>query len=178
MLRHQQIKYYILASLLIILITSCGSQKQLLYNPDEVKQLSEKLGIQLDNRDKEDDKNMYLYAISSQWLGVPYRNGGITTKGIDCSGLTYNIYKTVYRKTIPRDTKGLEKEANKSTKNNLNPGDLVFFATSKDKNKTTHVGIYLKDNKFIHASTSKGVIVSDLDETYYKKRWRGGGKLK
>lgn len=178
MLQNFKYKYELITFIFMILLSSCGSQKQLLYNPVEVKQLSQKLGIQLDNSNKDDDKNMYLYAQSSLWLGAPYRYGGMTTKGVDCSGLAYNIYKAVYQKNVSRDSDSLQKSAKKITKNNLEPGDLVFFATSKDKKKITHVGIYLKDNKFIHASTTKGVIVSDLNETYYKKNWKGAGKLK
>lgn len=177
MLQHLKNRHYFIPIILIAILSSCGSQKHLLYNPSEVIQLSNKLGIELNNKDKEDDKHMYLYAQSSLWIGVPYHYGGTTKKGVDCSGLTYNIYKTVYRKTVPRDTNGLEKKAKKVSKGKLKPGDLVFFATTGDKKKITHVGIYLKNNKFIHASTSRGVIVSDLNESYYRQCWKRGGNL-
>ena len=174
-------KYYYLLSFLfaILVLSSCGSQKALLYNPTEVRQVSGKLGIELNNKNKEDDKYMPLYAEASLWIGVRYKYGGITKSGVDCSGLTYNVYKKAYRKTLPRSTADLEKKAIKNvSKNNLKPGDLVFFATSGNKKKITHVGIYLKDNKFIHASTSRGVIVSRLDEDYYKRTWKKGGRVK
>jgi lipoprotein Spr len=66
----------------------------------------------------------------------------------------------------------------KVSKNNLKTGDLVFFATSKNSNRINHVGIYLKNGSFIHASTSKGVIVSHLDEGYYSRTWKKAGRIK
>lgn len=173
------LKRYSLILLFIISLASCGSQQAVLYNPKEVKQVSNKLGIELNNRDKNDDRYMPLYAEASLWLGVPYRYGGTTKSGTDCSGLTFRIYKKVYKKTLPRSTNDLEKKGvKKISKNELRPGDLVFFATSNNKNKITHVGIYLKDNKFIHASTSRGVVVNDLDENYYKRTWKKAGRVK
>ena len=64
------------------------------------------------------------------------------------------------------------------SKRNLQEGDLVFFHNGRKKRTATHVGIYLKDNKFIHASTSSGVIVSSLDEAYYRRCWMQGGRVK
>lgn len=173
------LKRYYSVLILIFLFTSCGSQKGLLYNPAEVRQVSNKLGIELSNKNQEDDKYMPLYAEASLWIGVPYRYGGMSKSGTDCSGLTYQIYRKVYRKTLPRSTADLEKKGiKKISKSELRPGDLVFFATSDNKNKITHVGIYLKNNKFIHASTTRGVVVNDLDENYYKRTWKKAGRIK
>jgi lipoprotein Spr len=166
----------------ITLLSSCGSQRPqggLLYDPREVAELSDKLGIQLSNLNKEDDKNMPLYAEVSQWLGVPYRYAGLSRKGLDCSGFAFLMYQKVYRKKIPRSTSDLSKmKMHNVSKSGLQAGDLVFFATSGKKNKISHVGIYLKDGCFIHASTSQGVIVSHLDEGYYDRTWKKGGRLK
>lgn len=168
---------------LILFFSSCGSQKPsggVLYDPREVAQLSNKLDISLSNLDKDDDKNMSLYAEVSLWLGVPYRYAGLSRKGLDCSGFTFLIYQKVYGKSIPRSTSDLSKmKMQNVSKRNLKAGDLVFFATSnKNKNRISHVGIYLKEGRFIHASTSKGVIVSHLDEGYYSRTWKKGGRLK
>jgi len=172
------LKKYCPLLLLIFLFASCGSQRDLLYNPTEVKQVSNRLGIKLNNKDKEDHKYMRLYAEASLWIGVPYRYGGTSRSGVDCSGLTYNIYQKVYRKKLPRSTSDLEKKGiKKISKHQLQPGDLIFFATS-NSNKITHVGMYLKDNKFIHASSSRGVVVNDLDEKYYKRTWKKCGKVR
>ena len=93
-------------------------------------------------------------------------------RGVDCSGLTYNIYKKVYHKHLKRNSDDQRKEnCRKVSKGKLQEGDLVFFHNGKNKRTATHVGIYLKDNRFIHASTSRGVIVSRLDEPYYRRVW-------
>lgn len=176
-------KYTFIPALFLVLLSSCGSQRSSsgrLYDPKEVAQLSGKLNIELSNRDKDDDRNMPLYAEVSLWLGIPYRHAGLSRRGVDCSGFTYLIYQKVYGKTIPRSTADLSKARMKKIgKRNLKAGDLVFFATSKkNKKRINHVGIYLKDGKFIHASTSRGVIVSDLKEGYYSRTWKTGGRLK
>lgn len=163
----------------IALLSSCKTQQSALYNPKEVAQLSKKLSIPISNLDKEDDKNMYLYAEVSTWLGTRYKYAGLSRKGLDCSGFTYLIYEKVYRMKIPRSTSDLSAMEMKNVgKSSLKAGDLVFFATSKDKNRISHVGLYLKEGKFIHASTSKGVIVSDLNEGYYQRTWVRGGRIR
>ena len=125
------------------------------------------------------DYNHRLYIESAHWIGVPYRAGGSTMKGVDCSGLTYNIYKKVYRKHLKRNSdEQRQKNCRKVSKSRLQEGDLVFFHNGKNKRTATHVGIYLKDNRFIHASTSRGVIVSRLDEPYYRRVWMQGGRVK
>lgn len=176
------VKNSLLLVLFIVLLSSCGAQRTsrgALYNPKEVAQLSKKLGVNLSNVDKDDDRNMPLYAESSLWLGVPYRHGGLSRKGVDCSGLTNIIYQKVYRVKLPRSTADLANMRMQNvSKKNLRTGDLVFFATSKDKRRINHVGIYLKDGCFIHASTSRGVIVSHLDEGYYSRTWKKGGRVK
>ena len=169
---------------LILLVTSCGTQRTAsssLYNPKQVAELSNKLGIELKNTDKEDDKNIPLYAEASLWLGTPYRYGGLSKKGVDCSGLTYLLYQKVYKKKIPRSTADLSKmNMQKVSKSNLRAGDLVFFTTNSSHKKINHVGIYLKDNRFIHASTSRGVVVDRLDQGYYSRKdvWKMGGRIK
>jgi lipoprotein Spr len=176
------VRYIILSLLILLTATSCGTRRtsgRLLYDPKEVTQLSGKLGISLNNLDKDDDRNMPLYAEVSLWLGVPYRHGGLSRKGLDCSGFTYLVYQKVYNKKLPRSTAGLsEMKMHHIQKGNLRPGDLVFFTTSKSHNRISHVGIYLKDGRFIHASTNRGVTVSHLDEDYYSRTWKKGGRVK
>lgn len=164
----------------VVILASCKTtQQSALYDPKEVAQLSKRLGIPLSNVNKDDDKNMYLYAQTSLWLGVPYRYGGLSRKGVDCSGFTYLMYQQVYNKKIPRSTSDLAKMKMRDvSKNNLIAGDLVFFATTGDKKKISHVGIYLKDGYFIHASTTRGVVVDHLNQDYYRKNWRKGGRIR
>ncbi|MCQ2227611.1 MAG: C40 family peptidase [Bacteroidales bacterium] len=124
--------------------------------------------------------NTKLYAECASWMGVAYKYGGTNKSGVDCSGLTYLIYKAVYGKTLTRQSSGmLSDNCKRINKSQLQEGDLVFFRTDGKKTSTpNHVGIYLKQNKFIHASTSKGVIVSDLNQDYYIQNWITGGRVK
>lgn len=104
---------------------------------------------------------------------------GPRKKGVDCSGLTSAIYKKVYRKKLCRSSEEQrDRDCKKVLKRNLKEGDLVFFHNGKKKKKASHVGIYLKDGKFVHASTSVGVVVSSLNERYYDKHWLQGGRVK
>lgn len=122
-------------------------------------------------------ENHTLYLEADKWLGTPYLANGLSKNGVDCSGFTYLLYKEVYRKELPRSTKELEKKCHQISKHRLQTGDLVFFTSEQSAKQVAHVGIYLKDKKFIHASTSRGVIVSSLDEKYYTRHWHSGGKF-
>lgn len=165
----------IMGLFLLLGLYSCGSSKAVLYNPVEVEQLSQSLRIPIKN----DDPNIPLYAEASLWLGVPYRYGGNTKAGSDCSGFVVQVYRRVYGKRLERSSDDqAKKDVQKVGKGGLKPGDLVFFRTSSKSKKIDHVGIFLKDGYFVHASTSKGVIVSSLDEDYYKKTWQKGGRVK
>ena len=142
------------------------------YDYQELAKASVRLGIDIEMKD-----NHALYVESSNWLGVPYRNGGTTKRGVDCSGLTSSIYKKVSHKHLERNSEDhRKKDCRKVKKGKLREGDLVFFHNGRKKKRATHVGIYLKDRKFIHASTSQGVIVSTLEEEYWKKHWLSGGR--
>ena len=124
----------------------------------------------------EDNHKLYLEA--ADWIGVPYRAGGDSRKGADCSGLVCQLYRKVYHMQVSRNSEDLKQESNKIAKRNLREGDLVFFTSNRSKKKVAHVGIYLKNGKFIHASTSKGVIVSSLNEDYYTRHWITGGRIR
>lgn len=103
-----------------------------------------------------------------KWKHTPYRYGGDTLKGSDCSGLVKNFFLTKMSKNIPRTTVEQAKLGQKVT--NPQAGDLVFFKTGRGRNGL-HVGIYYAEGKFLHASTSKGVIYSNLNESYWKKHY-------
>lgn len=166
---------FIVGLLILVVLSSCRSSKTILYNPVEVEQLSRALRIPINN----DDPNIPLYAEASLWLGVPYRYGGNTKAGSDCSGFVWQVYRRVYGKNLERSSDDqAKKDVHKVGKGGLKPGDLVFFRTSRKSKKIDHVGIFLKDGYFVHASTSKGVIVSSLEEDYYKRTWQKGGRVK
>ena len=91
--------------------------------------------------------NHQLYVESAAWLGVPYRGGGNSKRGVDCSGLTSHLYKKVYHKKLKRNSDDQRtQDCHKVSKRNLREGDLVFFHNGRKKRIASHVGIYLKDN--------------------------------
>jgi hypothetical protein len=102
------------------------------------------------------------------WQGTPYRLGGNSKKGIDCSAFVQNVYHDGFNITLPRTTKTQVNKGYLVYKNQLRVGDLIFFKTGW---RTRHVGIYIGNNEFIHASTSQGVITSSLDNVYWKNKY-------
>nr|WP_239472901.1 C40 family peptidase [Bacteroides caecigallinarum] len=129
--------------------------------------------------DIEMNDNHRLYIEAADWIGTPYRYGGRTKKGVDCSGLTSAIYRKVYRKKLSRSSEEQrDRDCRKVAKRNLKEGDLVFFHNGKKKRTASHVGIYLKDGRFVHAASSVGVVVSSLNEKYYDNHWLQGGRVK
>lgn len=118
-----------------------------------------------------------MYREVADWLGTRYRRGGMSRKAVDCSGFTNIIYKTVFGQQLDRVSTTIAKNVKETitNKEDLEPGDMVFFSTFKKK-YINHVGVYIGDGKFIHASIKKGVIVSSLREGYYSTAWRKGGR--
>lgn len=121
-------------------------------------------------------KNEKLYQFINEWYGVPYKYAGKDKSGIDCSGLTSTLYSIVYQKKISSSTKALVGEVKSIKLSELREGDLVFFNTSGKG--VSHVGVYLQNNKFVHASTKKGVMISDLNEPYFKNTYMSSGRVK
>ena len=157
---------------LIISISSCRTATPRL-DYKALARASVVLGVDIN---LEDYHPLYLEA--AEWLGTPYRGGSDSKRGTDCSGLVYQLYKKAYRTNLSRNTEDLRKECNKVAKRNLREGDLVFFSSDRSGKEIAHVGVYLKDGKFIHASTSNGVIVSRLDEKYYVRHYLSGGRIR
>ncbi|MBJ6363011.1 C40 family peptidase [Paenibacillus sp. GCM10012307] len=103
-----------------------------------------------------------------QVVGTPYKWGGTTTEGFDCSGFILYIFNQ-YDVQLPRTSKTQAETGTKLEKDELRPGDLVFFNT--DGKGISHAGIYVGNGQFAHSSSSKGVIISKLSESYYEKRY-------
>lgn len=120
--------------------------------------------------------NQKLYEAINSWLGVPYKYGGTDRNGVDCSAFVGIIYKQVYGVTLQRTSNDMLRDVNLISKSKLKEGDIVFFTNSNGK--VSHVGIYLKDGLFAHASTSNGVSVSRVDDSYWSKHFYKGGRVK
>lgn len=150
------LKYY----LLILLITSisCATKKHL---PQKEKTTTQNIKS--------------LKSEIEKWMNVPYKFGGNDKQGVDCSGFVNAIYLSFYKIKLPRTTKEIFKNSTPIKKENLQEGDLVFFKING--NEVSHVGIYLKDNQFVHASSTKGVVVSKLNNQYYENHFIRGGRL-
>lgn len=132
-----------------------------------------RLDIKLDKKD-----NKKLYKELKRWLGTPYAYGAHTCgEGTDCSGMVMEVYLTVYNIKVHRNSaKMLEENCRVIDLKDLNEGDLVFFCTNGD-GRVSHVGIYLKDNKFVHASSSRGVTVDDLRQDYYATHFHAAARV-
>ncbi|MDQ7727131.1 NlpC/P60 family protein [Halomonas sp. SpR8] len=109
-----------------------------------------------------------LLAQHQRWAGTPYRIGGTTKRGIDCSALVRNVYRDTFNLELPRSTRGQVHEGRPIDRQELQAGDLVFFSPPGRYN---HVGIYVGDGYFLHASTSRGVIISSLDNSYWRRHY-------
>ncbi|HUM97318.1 MAG TPA: NlpC/P60 family protein [Chitinophagaceae bacterium] len=116
-----------------------------------------------------------LLDVVDQWYGVRYRTGGNTKTGVDCSGFTVAVFAAAYGLSLPRVSREQYRISRKISTAELQEGDLVFFNTRGSG--VSHVGVYLGNNKFIHASVSRGVMVNDLFESYYAKRFLGAGRI-
>lgn len=163
--------------LFALLLSSCGSKQKVVLPHDfkGPKELSRLYGVRITPND-----NIYLYNAGAHWLGVPHRMGGMSKRGVDCSGFVSILYKEIYRTKLSRSSADmLKRDCKKVSRGRLQEGDLVFFQTGRGSKKTAnHVGIYLKNGRFIHVSTSRGVMVSRLDEPYYMRAWVSGGRVK
>lgn len=112
-----------------------------------------------------------LYSEGCKWLGTPYKYGGNDRNGVDCSGLMVAIYRDALNIKLPRTSRQQSEWCRRVDIKNLQPGDLLFFDTSRDRNgKVSHVGLYLGSGEMLHSSTSRGVIVSAIVDNYYSER--------
>ena len=138
-------------------------------------------GCASSRKSKIKDQISTIIKTARSYTGTPYLWGGTTQAGIDCSGLTGRAFQAVSI-TLPRTADVQAKQGEKVKKEELQPGDLLFFATGKKRRVVTHVGIVTEvkgsDNvKFIHASTSLGVVETNLYSDYFIKRFRGARRI-
>jgi cell wall-associated NlpC family hydrolase len=179
MLRSDKILLLFGFLILTCFYTSCKSNK-IITDASKAKVISsgsvkERYSSLLNVKEKDLD-NENLYRFIDNWIGVPYRNGGMDKKGVDCSGFTILLAKEIYDKPLSRTARSMAEDVKRKFEKDLKEGDLVFF--DFDGQKFSHVGVYLQNNKFVHASTSKGVIISDLKDPWYYKYFSRAGSVK
>lgn len=135
-----------------------------------VEAYSEKLEVP-----KSSITNYKLYNFIDLWYGTPYKYGGRSRSGIDCSDFVSLLLQSAYNTDISGDVADLYKQCKPIKSAQLKEGDLVFFKINKKS--LSHVGVYLQNHKFVHASVHAGVIIDDLGETYYKKYFCCAGRV-
>ncbi|AXH13919.1 NlpC/P60 family protein [Malaciobacter mytili] len=150
------LKKYLFLFLIPLFFTACSYTTNPLVNPN------------IENIQSDDELTNLLLNHYYEWKGVKYKYGGNSKKGIDCSAFIQKTYITKLNVKIPRTTYYQSRVGKSVAKINAKAGDLVFFKTGKN---SRHVGIYLDDGKFMHVSKKKGVIISSLDNIYFKKHF-------
>jgi len=120
-------------------------------------------------------ENKQLIKAIDAWMGVPYRLGGCSKNGIDCSCFVQEIYSEVYGIALKRSSNEMFGDVRTVAVKDLKEGDLLFL--KKPGGEISHVGIYVKDKKFAHVTTARGVVISSLQEDYYQKYFHAGGRV-
>ncbi len=129
---------------------------------------------QLLDTEVENITNLSLYEFIDDWMGTRYRYGGTTRKGVDCSSLSLQLMAGVYGLFLPRTAREQYAATERVEEDELKEGDLVFFNTTGG---ISHVGVYLNKGYFFHAGSSTGVTISHLEDDYFRKRYRGAGRV-
>jgi hypothetical protein len=182
------IKKYILLLISIIALlnkaTALGNPKPNQQFTSELKYVSAsieeipltliKYGILLDTP-VETITNLPLYSFIEEWTGTPYQYGGNEKTGIDCSSFSVLLIREIYGITIPRTSIEQYNSTVPVSDDDLCEGDLLFFKTGEAP--VSHVGVYLGNGKFVHASTGKGVTIDSLDMNYYRNTYIGAGRV-
>ncbi len=173
---HMQMKASRIVSLAIVaslLITGCRSHKRTVSTAhgqwnegriDYSEEVTDAMGADLADE-------------AHRWLGTPYRYGGADKSGTDCSGLVMELYRSVCSTKLPRTTMEQKSYCTKIARNKARVGDLMFFGPGKGENQISHVGLYVGKGNMIHASSSRGVMVSKVDVGYWGDRFKSAGRV-
>lgn len=162
-----------------LILSSCHSSKK--SSKEYYQSQIDRLDISIPDyrHDKKvSEKRKKIVEEARTWLGTPYAYAH-SEKGIatDCSGLVLKVYETVAGIILPRNSEKQAEFCRQIKRKQIEKGDLVFFATGRDPDKISHVGIMLDGQNFIHASSSKGVVVSSIDTPYYIRTFKGFGRV-
>jgi murein DD-endopeptidase / murein LD-carboxypeptidase len=127
------------------------------------------------NTDPGELKHTSMFEFIDEWYGTKYKLGGTSKKGIDCSAFSQYLFADVYGISLPRTAVEQYKMTDRISRTELREGDLIFFNT---RGGVSHVGVYLMNNKFVHAAGSGGVMISDVFDQYWVRRFIAVGRLK
>ncbi|EDM38165.1 Cell wall-associated Hydrolase (invasion-associated protein) [Pedobacter sp. BAL39] len=153
--------------LLMVILSSCSSRRKTIKPGTATASRVADAMSQLKSRS--------LYRFITDWTGVQYKLGGLDKRGIDCSGFALLLQKDIYGNTLPRRSRDQAEVIRKKNPGQLKEGDLIFF--SFGGGAVDHVGVYLNNSYFVHASTTRGVIVDDLNLPVYQKAMVKAGSI-
>jgi probable lipoprotein NlpC len=146
-----------------ILLTACSATPHYGLKNPSVKVAAERVDLSDTHKVKQVLNQQY-----KDWRHVQHRMGGVSKNGIDCSGLVYQTYRTKLGFDIPRSTEYQSKVGRSIQKSQLRAGDMVFFKTGIF---TRHIGMYIDKSNFLHVSSSKGVMISSLENPYWTRAY-------
>lgn len=165
------------------MLTSCGSKKAVSSSPNTLRFEHEALSgktkpdfpAEAENEEFVPGAANALESFVAEWIGTPHQMGGMNKDGVDCSGFVILAYQQVFEEEFKnRRAEDIFYELQPLGKDELQPGDLVFFKIKS--NRINHVGLYMGNSNFAHASSSAGVIISSLELAYFKKYFFRGGR--
>lgn len=173
-MKRKNLPYYFIIVVVGLLSVSCSSGKKLVRNDKEAISMHRHHGSS--NHLTGLSKKLVDEAMT--WQGTPYKYGGAEKgEGTDCSGLVLRVYEKVTGVKMPRNSLKQAEFCKKLKPGDAVAGDLVFFATGKDPDRISHVGLMLDDDRFIHSSTSKGVCISSVSTPYYTRTFKMYGRV-
>lgn len=170
------------ATVLLLLLSGCHSSKKVVISggsgktTDIIRTVDKRVAVEA-LRDVSDPMERELVESAMGWLGTRYRYGGDSRDGTDCSGFVMSVYRDVCALKLPRTTTAQMEYCSRQSRKNARVGDLVFFGASKGGGNVTHVGLYIGKGEMIHASSSRGVTVSSIDDGYWGDRFKGVGRV-
>ncbi|MDE7402650.1 MAG: C40 family peptidase [Muribaculaceae bacterium] len=169
--KYSRSSYLIIAFLFCVMMSSCHSHRKITATPGHPEVSHLHVG-------KPNKTQKKIIDEACEWIGTPYKYGGVSKgDGCDCSGMVMVIYESIKGVKIPRNSAKQSEFCQPINADEVEAGDLVFFATGKDPDRVSHVGLVIDNNSFIHASSSKGVVISQLTSPYYQRTFRMYGRV-
>lgn len=172
----------IIASLSVMWLSSCRSHRQevrtvIVYDDSAIEDEELTESIDEDTEGNQQDTVSILLDEIESWVGSPYRYGGHSRLGTDCSGMVMEIFLSVYGVSLPHSSVDMYKCCDAVELEELQIGDLLFFTFAKS-GKISHVGIYIGEGHFVHSTTRRGVMVDSMDDGYYRRGFVAAGRVR
>lgn len=164
---------YLLHLLLGLVVASCGVTKRGVAPADDTRN-EKPVAASVSESRNVSSVTQQLWGAHDEWEGTPYVLGGNGINGVDCSSFTQIVFRDFFGEDLPRNTRDQLQQGKGIRRKSIRPGDLIFFRTGRG---VLHVGIAMEDGDFMHASTSSGVMISNLSERYWAARYLGARRI-